>query len=54
MALQKRDREVFEKITGTIPPSVVFELDPSFYYPTSKLLEKWKGKSLPEASYINP
>lgn len=54
-ALQNNDRRVFAKISGTSPDGKqAFELDPQFYYPTKGLIKKWKGKSLPKASYINP
>lgn len=53
-ALQTRDRQVFEEISGTQVPSKLFELDPAFYYPTQEMLEKWKGKKLPDALYVLP
>jgi UDP-N-acetylglucosamine/UDP-N-acetylgalactosamine diphosphorylase len=53
-ALQQRDREVFERISGTSTDNKAFELDPAFYYPTPGLLKKWKGKTLPASSYVYP
>lgn len=53
-ALQKRDRAIFEKISGTQPPKTRFELNPAFYYPTPELLKKWQGQSLPETPYVLP
>lgn len=53
-ALQAKDRDVFERITGTPADSMTFELDPAFYYPTKELLEKWKGRALPATLYIDP
>lgn len=54
-ALQRYDRQTIAKITG-IMPSVdkIFELSPQFYYPTQELLARWKGKPLPDQSYIEP
>lgn len=51
-ALQERDRQVIQKITGIEPPEHPFELDQAFYYPTPELLKKWRGKTLPNESYI--
>ncbi len=54
-ALQNYDRKVMTKITGVSPsPTLKFELDPQFYYPTNTILTKWKGKVLDESSYIEP
>lgn len=52
--LLERDRQVFKQITGNEAPSQIFELDPAFYYPTEKLLHKWKGQSLPSTAYVEP
>jgi UDP-N-acetylglucosamine/UDP-N-acetylgalactosamine diphosphorylase len=53
-ALLAFDREVFAKITGNKPPQdVVFELSPQFYYPTEKMIDKWRGKHLPNQGYIH-
>jgi UDP-N-acetylglucosamine/UDP-N-acetylgalactosamine diphosphorylase len=55
MALQAYDRELFFRITGTLPSlHHIFELDPQFYYPTEELLLRWKGRSIPEEPYILP
>ena len=51
-ALQARDREVYERISGLQSPDHPFELDFSFYYPTRELLDKWKGRPLPKEGYI--
>ena len=51
-ALLARDRQVFSEITGRTPPLFPFELSQEFYYPTSELLQKWKGKGPPTTSYI--
>lgn len=51
-ALQRLDRTTFTKITGNEPPDRPFELAQDFYYPTSELLQKWKGKELPDLDYI--
>lgn len=54
-ALQRFDRSTIAKITGIEPEEgKVFELDAQFYYPTQDLLNKWKGRALPNESYIVP
>lgn len=52
MALQNRDRQVFAAISGKEPSHRPFELSQDFYYPTSELLDKWKGRNLPDSDYI--
>lgn len=54
IGLQRKDRQVFEQISGTSTDGIVFELDPFFYYPDAELVQKWKGKSLPATDYIVP
>lgn len=51
-ALLASDRRIYQAVSGLIPPEKPFELDPAFYYPTSQLLESWKGKELPNSDYI--
>jgi UDP-N-acetylglucosamine/UDP-N-acetylgalactosamine diphosphorylase len=51
-ALLARDRKIFETISGLIAPERPFELDFAFHYPTSQLLDAWRGKSLPECDYV--
>jgi UDP-N-acetylglucosamine/UDP-N-acetylgalactosamine diphosphorylase len=46
-ALQNRDCEIIKEITGHRPAALPLELEASFYYPTEKLLKKWKGKVCP-------
>jgi UDP-N-acetylglucosamine/UDP-N-acetylgalactosamine diphosphorylase len=47
------DREAFFRVAGIRPdPKRIFELDPTFYYPSADLLKRWQGKSLPETHYI--
>ncbi len=50
-ALLKRDREVFQELSGTEPPERAFELSQEFYYPTPELRDYWKGRNLPDNSY---
>lgn len=53
-ALLAFDQQVYARITGKRPPEAAFfELSPSFYYPTDGLLEKWRGKPLPDQEYID-
>jgi UDP-N-acetylglucosamine/UDP-N-acetylgalactosamine diphosphorylase len=51
-AIQKSDQITFSRITGTECSNQAFELAQDFYYPTSDLLRKWKGKSPPSGGYI--
>jgi UDP-N-acetylglucosamine/UDP-N-acetylgalactosamine diphosphorylase len=46
-ALQEADRRAFTLVSGVEPPCIPFELSLEFYYPTTKLLAAWHGKSLP-------
>jgi len=51
--LEARDRRTFEAISGTaVPQDVTIELATAFHYPTPALREKWKGKTLPHAGYV--
>jgi UDP-N-acetylglucosamine/UDP-N-acetylgalactosamine diphosphorylase len=51
--LLNSDRKRYASVTGIEPPeSAIFELSPSFYYPTGSLLERWRGKPLPGQDYI--
>lgn len=51
-ALLEFDRREWQRVTGR-ETQAVFELDPSFYYPTADLIAKWKGR-LPDLQYIDP
>ncbi|NGX54653.1 MAG: putative uridylyltransferase [Chlamydiae bacterium] len=52
-ALQAADREVYQRISGvTPPPESQFELAQEFYYPTEEFTARWKGKSLPDKTYV--
>ncbi|MDB2613751.1 UTP--glucose-1-phosphate uridylyltransferase [Chlamydiales bacterium] len=53
-AIQQKDCKVFETITGVKPDRTHFELDQAFYYPTTTLLNRWKGRPLPKEEYIKP
>ncbi len=53
-ALQHLDRRTFTAISGIEPPPERrFELAADFYYPTTELLNRWKGVSLPPTDYIS-
>lgn len=52
-ALQKRDKQIIEGLTGLPAPSFPFELAADFYYPTLSLQEKWRGRFI-ETSYVEP
>jgi UDP-N-acetylglucosamine/UDP-N-acetylgalactosamine diphosphorylase len=48
-AVLKRERQIFEKISGkSLPENSLFELPQDFYYPTEELTKKWAGKALPD------
>ena len=52
-ALLERDRKQYEKITGIpVTHDRLFELSMNFYYPTSKFIEAWHKKPLPNCAYI--
>ncbi|MFQ5729518.1 MAG: hypothetical protein ACE5GN_04065, partial [Waddliaceae bacterium] len=53
-ALQDRDRQVYQDLSGLETPARPFELSQEFYYPTPEVLDKWKGRPLPENDYIEP
>lgn len=53
-ALQQRDREIIQSLTGLPAPTFPFELAAEFHYPTHSLISKWKGCSLQESSYVTP
>lgn len=44
-ALQSRDQIILQSLTGLPPPPFPFELNAEFYYPTTSLKEKWRGKA---------
>lgn len=46
------DRKVYEKVTGVNVSQKIFELDPIFYYPTDALMNKWKGHTFADQSYV--
>lgn len=50
--LLERDLSVFKNITGKPVPEREFELSQEFHYPTQALLDKWRGKNLPDTDYI--
>ena len=51
-SLLARDRAVIEQLTGKRAPAHPFELSQAFHYPTSELMQIWKGKDLPAHNYI--
>ncbi|MEZ5315178.1 MAG: UTP--glucose-1-phosphate uridylyltransferase [Chlamydiales bacterium] len=51
-ALLNADRKRYTSLTGIKPNKTVFELSPSFYYPTDSFLKSWRGKPLPNYDYI--
>lgn len=53
-ALQRRDKEVYQEVTGLKSPDRPFELSLDFHYPTSVLMRLWKNRPLPDGDYIEP
>lgn len=51
-ALLAFDRHIYSNLSGLPSPESPFELHPIFYYPTSELIEQWKGKQLPSTAYV--
>lgn len=51
-SLENADQRQYFRVTGVAVEKTCFELDQAFYYPDSKLLKKWKGRSLPKRKYI--
>lgn len=51
-ALLAFDRHIYSTLSGLPSPSTPFELHPSFYYPTSEIAMRWKGRELPSDSYV--
>jgi UDP-N-acetylglucosamine/UDP-N-acetylgalactosamine diphosphorylase len=51
-ALLAFDRYTYSTLSGLPSPDDPFELHPCFYYPTSELMEQWRGKALPPTSYV--
>lgn len=52
-AIQLREKQIIQDVTGFAAPSEPFELAADFYYPTPSLLSKWKGKKI-VGGYIEP
>jgi UDP-N-acetylglucosamine/UDP-N-acetylgalactosamine diphosphorylase len=52
-ALLHFDRQAYHQVSSIYPHDQIFELDPSFYYPTPQLIAKWRGKPLPQNGYIS-
>ncbi len=49
--MQIRDKKIIEEITQLPAPSSPFELSQEFYYPSTSLENRWKGKKAP-SGYI--
>lgn len=52
LALQNKDKRVFEQIFGREPPPTPFELAQEFHYATPELLKQWQALPMPTGSYI--
>jgi len=53
-ALQQRDRQVLEAVTGMSCQTSAIEIAQDFYYPTEALLTAWKGKQVTQSCYMDP
>lgn len=53
-ALLNKDRKILCDITKQDTEHLFFELSPSFYYPTEKILQEWRNKRIPNSNYIFP
>lgn len=51
-ALLERDRRAFLQISGKDPKNRVFELHPSFYYPSEAMKHRWQGILPKNSEYI--
>lgn len=52
-ALLLHDYEIYKSLTGLIPPTKTFELDPAFYYPSEELVQKLINLPVAEMDYIS-
>ncbi len=52
-ALLLHDREVYRALTGLLPKTSTFELDPAFYYPTEELKQKLSRQQISDQDYIS-
>ncbi|WP_158227835.1 UTP--glucose-1-phosphate uridylyltransferase [Estrella lausannensis] len=51
--LTSLDRSVLRNLFGEEPPQEIVEIAQDFYYPTSDLLERFKGSKLPPSPYLD-
>lgn len=52
-ALQQRDRQIIETMTGHPCKVDPIEISQDFYYPTKELLKAWKGKHVTRSGYLD-
>lgn len=52
-SLQEMDKKIIQALTGLPAPDFPFELAADFYYPTSDLRSKWRGRTM-TTSYVEP
>lgn len=52
IALQKRDRQIYEELFSKPAPADPFELAQDFYYPIPLYVEMWKNKPLSNDRYL--
>ena len=50
--IQNRDIDQLKMISGIEERNKSFELAPEFYYPTTDIVQRWKGKSLDMSGWI--
>ena len=51
-ALLLHDREIYRKLTGSLPSVSAFELDPAYHYPSERLKKQLRQLQLSEREYI--
>lgn len=52
-ALIQQAKRAIEKITGQVAPEKLLEISQEFYYPTEELLNRWKGRAIPNKEYLD-
>lgn len=51
-ALQRRDRQILQQLTGHPAPEEPLEISQEFYYPNAELRRRWHGKRVMSGGYL--